>query len=251
MQKRKLLSIGACAVLLLSSSLFASETHVDTVRERLLLIQPDLPIETVAPSAMPDLYQVQLRGGRILYVNASAEFIFQGQLLQVQDGVPVNLTEQAERKALAEQMQALDTQDMVVFPAQTAQTTITVFTDPDCGYCQKLHSEVPELNRAGVDVRYLAFPRGGLSGAAYDGLVSVWCADDRLAAMTQAKQRKKIAQKTCRNPVEKHFALGQAIGVRGTPTIVLANGEIIPGYQPAKQLAAQALKAQQQVDRHL
>lgn len=248
MQKRKLLSVGACAALLLSSSLSASEQHIDQVRERLLLIQPDLPIEAVAPSAMPELYQVQLRGGRILYVNASAEFIFQGQLLQVQDGVPVNLTEQAERTALVAQMRALNTEEMIVFPAPSAQTTITVFTDPDCGYCQKLHSEVPELNRAGVDVRYLAFPRDGLTGAAYDSLVSVWCADDRLAAMTQAKQRKKIAQKTCRNPVEKHFALGQAIGVRGTPTIVLANGEIIPGYQPAKQLAAQALKAQQQVD---
>lgn len=251
MQKSKLLSLGACAVLLLSSSLSASEQHIDQVRERLLQIQPDLPIETVALSAMPELYQVQLRGGRILYVSASAEFIFQGQLLQVQDGVPVNLTEQAERKALVEQMRGLKTQEMVVFPAQTAQTSITVFTDPDCGYCQKLHSEVSELNRAGVDVRYLAFPRGGLAGPAYDSLVSVWCADDRLAAMTQAKQGKKIAQKKCKNPVEKHYALGQTIGVRGTPTIVLANGEIIPGYQPAKQLAAQALKAQQQVDRQL
>lgn len=251
MQKTRLLKVGACAALLLSSSLSANEQQIDQVRERLLQIQPDLPIENVAPSAMPELYQVQLRGGRVLYVSASAEFIFQGQLLQVQDGVPVNLTEQAERKALVEQMQGLNTQEMVIFPAQSAQTSITVFTDPDCGYCQKLHSEVPELNAAGVDVRYLAFPRGGLAGPAYDSLVSVWCADDRLTAMTQAKQRKKIAQKTCRNPVEKHFALGQAIGVRGTPSIVLANGEIIPGYQPAKQLATQALKAQQQIDQQL
>lgn len=251
MRKTKLLSVGACIALLLSSSLSAGEQQMDQVRERLLAIQPDLPIETVAPSAMPELYQVQLRGGRILYVNASAEFIFQGQLLQVQDGVPVNLTEQAERTALVAQMQALNTEEMVIFPADTEQATITVFTDPDCGYCQKLHSEVPELNTSGVNVRYLAFPRGGLAGPAYDSLVSVWCADDRLAAMTQAKQRNALAPKTCKNPVEKHYALGQAIGVRGTPTIVLANGEIIPGYQPAKQLAAQAIKAQQQVDRRL
>lgn len=251
MHKTKLLALAACAALLLSTSLSASEQHIDQVRERLLQIQPDLPIEAVVPSAMPELYQVQLRGGRILYVSASAEFIFQGQLLQVQDGVPVNLTEQAERTALVAQMQALNTEEMVIFPAQSPQATITVFTDTDCGYCQKLHSEVAQLNNAGVDVRYLAFPRGGLAGPAYDSLVSVWCADDRLAAMTQAKQGKKLAKTACKNPVEKHYALGQSIGVRGTPTIVLANGEIIPGYQPAKQLAAQALKAQQQVDRQL
>lgn len=244
MYKSKLLSFVACCMVFLSANVSSSEQQAQQVRERLLLVQPDLPIETITPSAMPDLYQVQLRGGRIFYISANAEFILQGQLLQVQDGVPVNLTEQAERQALAVQMQALNQQEMVIFPAQERRTFITVFTDTDCGYCQKLHAEVPELNRLGVEVRYLAFPRQGLVGGAYDSLVNVWCADDRLAAMTQAKSRQAVATKTCKNPVDKQYALGRTIGVQGTPTIVLADGQIIPGYKPAQQLAEQALKAQ-------
>ena len=245
MGKTRLLSSLACVVFLLSATVLAHADEVAQLRERLLHIQPDLPIEKITPSPMAELYQVQLRGGRIFYVSASAEFIFQGQLLQVQDGVPLNLTEKAERKARAEQMQALNQSEMVIFPAQNRQTAITVFTDTDCGYCQKFHTEVAELNRLGVEVRYLAFPRNGLSGDAYDSLVSVWCADDRLAAMTQAKNRESIAKQTCKHPVDKHFALGRTLGVQGTPTIVLADGQIIAGYQPAQQLAAQALKARQ------
>jgi thiol:disulfide interchange protein DsbC len=118
-----------------------------------------------------------------------------------------------------------------------------VFTDTDCGYCQKLHSEVPELNRLGVEVRYVAFPRQGLQSPAYKELVSVWCAKDRQGAMNLAKTRQEVPAAECDNPVAKQYALGQMIGVSGTPAIVLANGKLIPGYQPAPQLAKLALEA--------
>ena len=229
---------------LVVASVVQANTAEQIVRQALLSMQPDLPIEHISASPMPNLYQVQLKGGRLLYASADGEFVLQGNLFQIENGQANNLTERAERKLLAEQMQGLNKQEMIIFPAQKPQTYITVFTDTDCGYCQKLHAEVPELNRLGVEVRYLAFPRQGLAGDAYNNLVNVWCADDRLDAMTQAKRRKKIASKTCKNPVDKHFALGRTIGVQGTPTIILDNGKIIPGYQPAQQLAEQALKAQ-------
>ncbi|HCL3986751.1 TPA: thioredoxin fold domain-containing protein, partial [Pseudomonas aeruginosa] len=41
----------------------------------------------------------------------------------------------------------------------------------------------------------------------------------------------------------KQFQMGQMVGVQGTPAIVLANGQLLPGYQPAKQLAKLALEA--------
>ncbi|MNF31627.1 Thiol:disulfide interchange protein DsbC precursor [compost metagenome] len=118
-----------------------------------------------------------------------------------------------------------------------------MFTDTDCGYCQKLHSEVTELNRLGVEVRYVAFPRQGLQSPAYTEMVNVWCAKDPQAAMTAAKSRQPVTTAQCDNPVAKQYALGQMIGVSGTPAIVLANGKLIPGYQPAAQLAKLALEA--------
>ncbi|UTW08855.1 thioredoxin fold domain-containing protein [Pseudomonas benzenivorans] len=235
--------ISAAVAVALASTFALAADPDQAIRKNLLSIQPDMPIEAIAESPMPGLYQVQLKGGRQLYASADGQFVLQGYLYQFKDGQAVNLTEQQESLAIAKQINDVPAKEMVVFPAQQAKTHITVFTDTDCGYCQKLHSEVPELNKLGVEVRYLAFPRQGLQGAAYKELVSVWCAKDRQAAMDLAKARKDVPEAQCDNPVAQQYALGQMIGVNGTPAIVLANGKLIPGYQPAPQLAQQALEA--------
>ena len=213
------------------------------IRNSLKAIDPALPIEAIAESPMPGVYQVELAGGRQLYTSADGQFLLQGYLFQVKDGKPVNLTEAAESRGVVKLMEAIPASEMVVFAPKQPKTHITVFTDTDCGYCQKLHSEVPELNRLGIEVRYLAFPRQGLQSAAAKELSNVWCAKDRQAAMNRAKSRQGVDDAQCDSPIAKQYALGQMIGVRGTPAIVLANGKIIPGYQPAPQLAKIALES--------
>ncbi len=213
------------------------------IRATLSKLQPDLPIEAIAESPMTGLFQVQLKGGRLLYASADGQFLLQGNLYQFKDGSAVNLTEKAESKGIAKLINEVPLSEMVVFAPKNPKTHITVFTDTDCGYCQKLHSEVPELNRLGIEVRYVAFPRQGQGSHGYNGLASVWCAKDRQDAMNKAKARQELPPGTCENPVMKQYALGQSIGVNGTPAIVLANGQLIPGYQPAPQLAKVALEA--------
>lgn len=236
--------LGVFCGFALASAVQANDAE-QKIRQALLSVQPDLPVEKVTSSPMTGLYQVHLQGGRLLYASADGEFLLQGNLFQIQNGQATNLTEQVEQQAIGQQINSLSLDEMVVFAAQNTKTHITVFTDTDCGYCQKLHSEVAELNKLGVDVRYLAFPRQGVGSHGYETLTSIWCADDPLAAMDLAKARKDVAKKTCENPIDKQYALGKTVGVQGTPTIILANGQIIPGYQPAQQLAKQALKAQQ------
>ncbi|OHC66595.1 MAG: protein-disulfide isomerase [Pseudomonadales bacterium RIFCSPLOWO2_02_FULL_63_210] len=235
--------IFAAVALGLASSLSLAADPDQVIRKSLQSIQPDLPIEAIAESQMPGLYQIQLKGGRQLYASGDGQFLLQGYLFQITDGKAVNLTEQHETKEIAKEINGIPAKEMVIFAAQEAKTHITVFTDTDCGYCQKLHSEVPELNRLGVEVRYVAFPRQGLQSPAYKELVSVWCAKDRQGAMNLAKTRQEVPAAECDNPVAKQYALGQMIGVSGTPAIVLANGKLIPGYQPAPQLAKVALEA--------
>jgi len=134
---------------------------------------------------------------------------------------------------------------MVVYPAigQT-KSHITVFTDTTCPYCHKLHAEVPELNRLGIEVRYVAFPRQGLGSPGDEQLQAVWCSKDRRASMDKMVAGETIKAPKCANPVTRQFELGQSIGVSGTPAIVLENGQMIPGYQPAPQVAKLALGAQ-------
>ncbi len=235
----------AAVALGLASTMSLAEDADQAIRQSLQSIQPGMPIEAIAESPLPGLYQVHLKGGRQLYTSADGQYVLQGYLFQIKDGQAINLTEQHETKAIAEQVNAIAPSQMVVFAPKAPKAHITVFTDTDCGYCQKLHSEVPELNRLGVEVRYLAFPRQGLQSPAYKEMVSIWCAKDPKAAMDLAKSRQAVPDAECSNPVAEQYALGQMIGVTGTPAIVLANGKLIPGYQPAAQLAKLALDAQE------
>ena len=176
---------------------FAGSVQADTaeqiIQQALLSLQPDLPIESISASAMPNLYQVELKGGRLLYASADGEFLLQGNLFQLHNGQATNLTEQVEQKAIATQMNTIPMDEMVVFTGPETKTHVTVFTDTDCGYCQKLHSEVAELNKLGVEVRYLAFPRQGVGSHGYTTLTSIWCADDRLRRIPQRHKREAIA----------------------------------------------------------
>jgi thiol:disulfide interchange protein DsbC len=125
-----------------------------------------------------------------------------------------------------------------VFPAEGERRAfVSVFTDVDCFYCQKLHQEVPELNRRGVEVRYLAYPRAGVGSDSYRKIASAWCASDKLTAMTRLKNRETIPDNVCPgNPVADQFLLGQKVGVTGTPALVLESGQLLPGFMPADAL---------------
>jgi len=113
-----------------------------------------------------------------------------------------------------------------------------VFTDVDCPWCRKFHTEsVPELNKKGVEVRYLAYPRQGLQSEAFTKMVSAWCSADRNDAINKLKRGETIPPKSCNNPIAREYQLGQQIGVTGTPTIVLEDGELEPGFVSAGELA--------------
>lgn len=236
--------IATAALALLSSMAFADEAE-QAIRKTLDTLQIDVPVESIVASPLKGLYEVKLEGGRVIYASADGQFVMQGYLFQMQNGAPVNLTEKAESQGIAKAINSIPEAEMVVYPATgKAKTHITVFTDTTCPYCHKLHGEVAELNKQGIEVRYVAFPRQGLGSAGDKQLQAVWCSKDRRDAMDKMVEGKNISAAACANPVSKQFALGQSIGVRGTPAVVLANGQLIPGYQPAAQLGAQALAAQ-------
>jgi thiol:disulfide interchange protein DsbC len=236
--------IGACFALAIGA--VQADDAEQTIRQSLTSLGQDLPIESIAKSPLNGLYEVQLKGGRVLYASADGKYLMQGYLYQLNAGAePVNLTEQAESRGIAKVIAAVPLEQMVVYPAKgETKGHITVFTDTTCPYCHKLHGEVAELNRQGIEVRYMAFPRQGLDSPGDQQLQAVWCSSDRRAAMDQMVSGKTVSAAKCANPVSDQFALGQAIGVNGTPAIVLGNGQLIPGYQPAPELIKQALAAQ-------
>ncbi|TDG13572.1 DsbC family protein [Seongchinamella unica] len=197
-----------------------------------------LKVATVEASEIPGMYAVQFESGPLVYATEDGGYFILGDLFQVSNGQYVNLAEKRRDGERLAQLEALDTEDMIIFPAEgETRAHITVFTDVTCFYCQKLHKEVPELNRRGVEVRYLAYPRSGVDSAGYRQLVGAWCADNPQDTLTRLKNKEAVPVTQCDdNPVQAQYQLGQQMGVRGTPAMVTESGQMIPGYQSADQL---------------
>lgn len=210
------------------------------ISSALAAARPDLRVTGVVETPVNGIYKTTIANGPAVYSTADGQFFMAGELFRVQPGAIVNLTEQEMNGERARLLAEVNVDDMIVFsPAGDVKGVVSVFTDVDCGYCQKLHNEVPQLNAMGIEVRYLAFPRMGIGSGAYNKIVSAWCAADKQDALTKLKSRKSIPENLCAaNPVNEQYATGQQMGISGTPAIVLNNGELIPGYVPADKLAA-------------
>ncbi|ATC93777.1 bifunctional protein-disulfide isomerase/oxidoreductase DsbC [Pseudoalteromonas tunicata] len=195
-----------------------------------------LTVKDIKPSPIAGLKELITDKG-VMYASENGQFLIQGTLIDLDNRV--NLTEQALSGVRKEGV-AQYADSMIVYKAPEEKHQITVFTDITCGYCRKLHREIQDYLDAGITVRYLAFPRGGMSSEGYNDLMNVWCASDKLKALTDAKSGEKVAKvENCNAPVGEHYQLGQSFGINGTPAIILEDGTLIPGYQPAAALKAQ------------
>ncbi|WP_062270314.1 DsbC family protein [Endozoicomonas arenosclerae] len=225
----------------------ATEAARDAITKELKGLDPNIPIESIDKSDWEGVFKVVLKGGNVIYANKTGKLLLRGDMLEIKNGQIVNLTEEIRNKAVAEQLKALKKEDQIVFtPKGETKGIVYAFTDVDCGYCRKLHQEVPELNNLGIEVRYLAFPRGGKQSPAYAKMVEAWCSPDRKKAISELKTGKSVSEvasqkdkekSNCEVLVEEQFQLGMNLGVSGTPALFLENGKAIPGYRPAAELA--------------
>ncbi|MHB0776876.1 DsbC family protein [Halomonas sp. WWR20] len=231
------LFLGLCALV---QSPWGVAAPPEGLADKLHFNGKPMPVESIDDTPLPGIYEVRLQGGNTLYADAEGEYLLVGDLYHNADEGMVNLTEQAANARRQTQLAAVPQAERIVFkPAGEVQARVTVFTDASCPYCQKFHQEVPRLNRMGIEVDYLAFPRMGLSSEGARVLRQAWCADNPSEAITAAMRGEALqAPSDCDNPVDEHYALGLASGIQGTPAIVLPDGQMVPGYVPAERLAS-------------
>ncbi len=231
------------SVALLFSSFAQASDDYEHIRSKIASVVGQVTIVDIKPTGMPNLLEVEFANGQAVYASDDGGFIIDGTLYQLQGDRAVNIRKQRIEAKLQpvrqEAISRLDEEDMVVFsPQGEVRATIYAFTDVDCGYCRKLHSEIQAYNQLGIEIRYLAFPRAGIGSNSYDKMVAIWCADDPQKAMTESKAGRSIEMKTCDNPVADQYAMGSRLGVTGTPSLITMDGQIMPGYLPAPRLAA-------------
>lgn len=229
------MTIMLAALLALVTGLVQAEEVTERLAARMTKLFPKEKVTDITPAPVPGLYEVMV-GASLFYVSADGRYVVHGDLIDLD--AHVNVSDQRRAQARKQVFEAMDTKGFIEFPAKTKATrkTLYVFTDVDCAYCRKLHSEVGQLNDAGIAIRYLAFPRTGIKGPSFDKAVAVWCSANRQEALTRSKLGMPVDAPKCDNPVAKEFELGNSMGVTGTPSVYTEQGKHIGGYVPADEL---------------
>ncbi|MFC4250489.1 DsbC family protein [Sinimarinibacterium flocculans] len=212
-----------------------SDAGLEAVRDAVTGALPDVKRDNVQPSAIPGLYELS-QDGQYGYITGDGRHLIDGDLIDLV--TRVNLTENKRKDVRVTELAALGEENMIVFAPEKTEYAVTVFTDIDCGYCRKLHREIEDYNARGIAIRYAFYPRAGPNSPSFRKAESVWCADDRKQALTLAKQGGDIQNEAgCENPVAREYMLGAQLGLRGTPMMILPDGEVVNGYMPADALA--------------
>lgn len=204
------------------------------VRSRVVAKLPGATPNDVAASPVPGLYEVTM-GGVIVYVSEDGRHLVSGNVYDLE--TQVNLTAGRRSAARAKALAAASESQMIVFGPPSAKMTVTVFTDIDCGFCRRFHNQIAEVNKAGVRVRYMMFPRTGPGTESWKKAEQVWCSADRRDALTRAKRGEDLKARPCGDgPVKAQYELGSDLGVEGTPAIFTQYGDYVGGYMTPDEL---------------
>lgn len=190
--------------------------------------------EEIQPSPIPGLYEIR-SGTEVGYVSVDGRFYVDGDIFNME--TKDNLTEGRRQQGRLDLLSKVSDADAIIFaPKGPVRHSLTVFTDIDCTFCRRLHLEMAELNRLGIRVRYLMYPRSGPDTESWHKAEAVWCSADRRDALTRAKRGENVKAPHCKAPIAEQYALGREIGIRGTPGLITDKGEYLAGYMPAARL---------------
>ena len=243
--KRVLATMGL-ATLLVAVSASQAQNRDQSLRGKLELAievasQNQLKILSISSTPLPSIFEVELNTGEILYSDISGDYLFAGDMYQTSSAGLLNLSSSKKQERSLEKIAAIPEEEMIIFTPDVVKASITVFTDVDCTYCRKLHSELDDLMAKGIEIRYVAYPRGGVNADSFDKMISVWCSDDRKKSLTQAKNGQNLPAGDCDTPIMAHYELGNELGISGTPALIFPDGRVIPGYMDADRLAGMLL----------
>jgi thiol:disulfide interchange protein DsbC len=227
--KKSIFALCLGGISLLSASAFADEASIKKGIEE--FFGPGATVQAVRKAGALGLYEVQI-GSDIVYTDEKVSYVVLGNIIDVK--AKKDLTEERKNKLSSIKFADLPLDLAVKQVKGNGKRVIATFEDPNCGYCKKLAKELQGV----TDITIYTFLMPILSPNSQEKSKGIWCADDKAKAWNDwmVGGVEPAAGKCDAAAVGKSLALGQKLGIRGTPTIFFANGERVPGYMPAAQL---------------
>lgn len=224
------------APLALAASLMfaaAAQANESLIRKTLTAQFPGASIASVQKTPYSGLFEVYL-DGQLVYIDAKAQYVFTGDVIDLKNRT--NVTQARLNQLQAVKWDALPLNNALKTVKGNGSRKLVVFSDVDCPYCRKFEAELEKVDN--ITVYTFLYPIEGLHPKAVQTSKQIWCAPDRNEAWDRYITRGTIPKNdgNCANPVEATVALGNKLKVSGTPTIIFANGQRVPGMVPAAQL---------------
>ncbi|AVO43448.1 DsbC family protein [Simplicispira suum] len=199
---------------------------------------PGLNIDSIKETPMKGIFEI-VSGGDVAYVSGDGQHMIQGTLFNVPKRK--NLSDETLQKVRLKALAGIDESALIVYPAKgKALHTITVFTDPSCPYCHRLHDELAQLNELGVTVKYALYARNGGGTLTGRQLQEALCSTDPKASVdgffknsqrpTEGGDCSQVAA------LDKIAATARLVGLQGTPHIVTDTGLSFSGYRPPQEM---------------
>ena len=226
--------LGASVTLPLPASAQTAAATPTAIAERLQSLYPATRFGAVNTTPWPGVFEVVM-GANLAYVDESGQYFLFGHLFDMK--AQRDLTAERKDTQMRVDFAALPLADAVKDVRGNGARTLAIFSDPDCPYCLKLETEIKSLTD--VTIYTFLMPIASLHPGARSKAISVWCAEDRVAAWHALMLRDETSSpKECPHPVDRNIALGERLGINGTPTLVAADGRILPGAASSAQIEA-------------
>ncbi len=235
-------TLGACLLSAACALPAAAQSTAQTptsIAERLQVLYPGTRFGAVNATPWPGVFEVVM-GANLAYIDASGQYFLFGHLydMQTQRDLTVERKDTLARVDFA----ALPLADAVKEVRGSGARTFAIFSDPDCPYCRRLEAEIKNLSD--VTIYTFLMPIASLHPDARSKAIAVWCAPDPVAAWHALMwDDQKIPAQECAHPVDRNVTLGERLGIKGTPTLVAADGRVLPGAASLAQIEAWLARA--------
>lgn len=226
----KLTALALASLLMFSACAEASET---VIRNALTKQFPGAQIQSIKKTPYSGLFEVYM-DGQLVYIDAKAQYVFAGDVIDLKNRK--NLSQARLNQLQAVKWDSLPLSNALKTVKGKGERKLAVFSDVDCPYCRKFEEELKRVDN--ITVYTFLYPIEGLHPKAVQMSKQIWCAPDRNKAWDNYISNGSVPNNDgkCANPVDETIALGQRLKVSGTPTLIFANGQRVPGMVPAAQL---------------